>query len=213
LLRRGVSVALALGAILVTLLAGAHPAAAASDPTLITITGDSLAVPVNVRNENRPDVFRVLLKQLGWMRGASGTPMKIDQAKLGPKFTVTIAGVNGAEQVYDVYPLARGGPRAFRPAAQPAGKTSDAWFFLALGLPDVLGAAGVPLADAPAADPGVERMDTAQDSTSVNLHALTQQVRSALVTSVMTSVAALILLFGAARFSRARYRRRTSTSV
>ncbi len=210
--RRLGAAALALGAVLVALLIGAQPAAAASSPTLITIAGDSLAKPINVSADARPDVFAALLKQLGWMQGATGTPMKIDQQKLGPKFTVTVAGAGGAEQLYDVYPVAAGGPRAFRPAAQPLGKSSDAWFFVAVGLPDLLTAAGVDLGEALVADPGMEPL-TADESTGhgVDVKALGAQLQLALATSVLTSVGALVVLFGAARFSRRRYRRRTST--
>jgi len=49
------------------------------------------------------------------------------------------------------------------------------------------------------------------ESVSLNVRGLLLQLRTVVLTSVGTCVAALLLLFGAARFSRARYRRRTTS--
>jgi hypothetical protein len=49
------------------------------------------------------------------------------------------------------------------------------------------------------------------ESVSLNVRGVLLQLRTVVLTSVGTSVGALLLLFGAARFSRARYRRRTSS--
>ena len=62
-------------------------------------------------------------------------------------------------QTYEVYPRAKGGPKAFRPAGQPLGKTSDAWFYVSMSVPELLHAAGVPLTDGP--NVGLEYQDPA----------------------------------------------------
>src|SRR4051812_114302 len=146
-LRRAAAAAAALGIVATALLVTGSPAQAAGNPTLITIAGGDLAAPIAVPSDGKPDLFNALLRQLAWMQGAVGTPMAIDASKLGSKYTVTLSAGADAAQVYDIYPAAVGGPRAFRPAAQPQAKSTDAWFYAAISLPDVLRAAGVPLLD------------------------------------------------------------------
>ena len=48
-------------------------------------------------------------------------------------------------QVYELYPLAAGGPRAHRPAKQPSGKKADGWFYGRLTMSETLRVSGVPL--------------------------------------------------------------------
>ena len=51
---------------------------------------------------------------------------------------------------YDLYPLATGGAKAFRPAVQPdKRKSTAAWFLGRLGMSETLRAAGVPLPERP----------------------------------------------------------------
>jgi len=213
LARRGGALAVTVLAALLALLGAGSPASAASGPTLITIAGDSLRTPIALHSDGQADLFNALLRQLSWMQGAAGTPMKVDQGTLGHKFTVTVAAAGSPVQVYDIYPEATGGPRAFRPAAQPQGKSSDAWFYAAVSLPSVLRAAGVPLSDTGIAGPDHENYGSTvtTESVSLNARSLLTQLRTVVLTSVGTSVGALLLLFGAARFSRARYRRRASS--
>ncbi len=218
LLRRAGAAVLALGTVLAALLLTGAPAAAANAPTLITITGTNVGIPVMVHSDTQADLFNELLKQLSWMQGATGTPMQVKQETLGTKYTATISAGGDAVQVYDLYPEAVGGPRAFRPAAQPTGKSSDGWFYASVSLPDVLHAAGVSIANSDTQiglqQAGLEGVDigttTQATSLRVNLRGELAQLKTAMLSSVATSFGALVLLFGAARFSRYRYRRRAS---
>jgi hypothetical protein len=98
-------------------------------------------------------MFNALLRQVSWMAGQPGDPISPDPAKLGPAFTLTVFVGTAANQVYDMYPQAPGGPRAHRPAAQPLGKVGEAWFYASVAMPDTLAAAGVPLARPSASGP------------------------------------------------------------
>jgi hypothetical protein len=211
---------LATALLLAALLVSGSPASAAGDPTLITINGGDLGAPVAVHSDSQPDLFTSLLRQVSWMQGAVGTPMAIDEAKLGAKYTVTVSTGAAPAQVYDLYPAAGGGPRAHRPAAQPSGTTADAWFYAPLSLPDVLRSAGVQVADTAlggdATDQDLQQASlhggtgTEANSVKVNFRNVLGPMKTAVLTSVGTSLAALLLLFAAARFSRYRYRRRIS---
>ena len=118
-------------------------------PTSIAITGDGLTDPLAVRADADPDVFAAVLDQVSWLQGDGGTTAP-KAADLGPKYTVVVHVGDAAKQTYDLYPQAKGGPRAFRPAKQPDGrKTSAAWFFGRLTMPETLRAAGVPLPEQP----------------------------------------------------------------
>ncbi len=207
---------LCLGTVLVALFLVAAPANAANAPTLITISGTLVKTPVTVHAETQADLFNEMLRQLSWMQTAAGTPMQIATNQLGPKYTVTISAAGDPEQVYDLYPVATGGPRAFRPAAQPLGKSSDAWFYASLSLPSLLRSAGV-AAFGDASDfqeAGLSGDDAAPVAATsairVNLRAEVTQLKAALLSSAATVVLAMVVLAGAARFSRYRYRRRTS---
>lgn len=118
-------------------------------PNAVTVTGTGMPRPVTVRNDTDPVLFAALLDQVSWLTGTGhgGSPAAAD---LGPKYTVTVLINNAPARTYDLYPLASGGPRAFRPAKQP-GKRSvpTAWFFGRLTMPEALQAAGAPLSDLP----------------------------------------------------------------
>ncbi|MGI5214156.1 hypothetical protein [Plantactinospora sp. CA-290183] len=119
--------------------------AAKPRPTLITLTGTDLAAPRAVRLDADPELFAAVLDQVSWLQG-SGHTTAPKAADLGPKYTVVVHVGDAAKQSYDLYPLAKGGPRAFRPAKQPGGrKTSAAWFFGRLTMAETLRAAGAPL--------------------------------------------------------------------
>lgn len=128
------------------LLTSAASAAPANTPSAITIAGDGLAQPIAVQAAAKPELFGALYSQVSWLsgKGQSSSP-KPD--KLGPKYTVTVYVGDAAKQVYDLYPMATGGPRAFRPAKQPdkKAKTTAAWFYGRLTMSETLRAAGVPL--------------------------------------------------------------------
>lgn len=124
--------------------ATAAHAAPPPGPTSVTITGEGTG-PLTVSAETDAELFHAILDQVSWLRddGHTGSPKARD---LGPKYTVVVL-VNGvAKQTYDLYPLADGGPRAFRPAKQPdLRKTTAAWFFGRLNMSETLRAAGMPL--------------------------------------------------------------------
>ncbi len=125
----------------------AHAAPAA--PTSITITGTGLDQPLTLEAEASPDLFAAVIDQVSWLqgKGQSAAPKPTD---LGPKYAVVVHVEDVAKQTYELYPLAKGGPRAFRPANQPGQrKTTSAWFFGRLSMPETLRAAGVPLTDQP----------------------------------------------------------------
>jgi hypothetical protein len=120
--------------------------ASAAGPTAITITGPGLSAPMTVKSGTQPDVFSVLWRQVNWMADRPGQTNAPKASKQGPKYTVVVMVKNAARQTYDLYPLAEGGPRAFRPAKQPDQRaTTSAWFFGRLNMSEALRAAGVPL--------------------------------------------------------------------
>ncbi|MEV4625455.1 hypothetical protein AB0J90_04095 [Micromonospora sp. NPDC049523] len=125
----------------------ATPAAAAPAPApnSVTITGDGVAAPLIIRAEGDQEIFAAVLDQVGWLRGTGQTSSPA-AGDLGPKYIVTVLIDDVPKQTYDLYPLAKGGPRAFRPTKQPDGSTvSPAWFFGRLSMNETLQAAGVPL--------------------------------------------------------------------
>ena len=116
-------------------------------PTSVTISGDGILDPLTVRADSQPEMFSALLDQVDWLvgRGQTHAPKT---AALGPKYTLVVSVRDVAKHTYDLYPLAAGGPRAFRPAKQPdQQETTDAWFFGRLSMPETLRAAGIPLAE------------------------------------------------------------------
>jgi hypothetical protein len=141
--RRMVAGGLLLGLLALTL--AASPAAAAG-PTSVTIQGEGLPTPLDVRADADPELFAAVLSQVAWMATRTGHTGPQAPSKLGPKYTLVVFVKDAARQKYDLYPLAQGGPRAFRPAKQPdKRKTSAAWFFGRLNMSETLRIAGVPL--------------------------------------------------------------------
>ena len=133
-----------LAALAVPLVAAA-PASAAG-PTSVTITGEGMSGPLTVRAKTSPELFNAVLSQVSWLSSRPGQTTAPEAAKQGPKFTVVVFVNDRAKQTYDLYPLAQGGPRAFRPAKQPdLRSTTSAWFFGRLNMSETLRAAGVPL--------------------------------------------------------------------
>jgi hypothetical protein len=189
----------------------AAPAHAADGPTAIAIAGPGLSEPVALDATNQPDLFNRLLHQVSWMAGGSGDPAKPDPAALGPKYVLTVLSNDKPVQAYEVYPRATGGPKAFRPATQPQGKSSDAWFHVSVSVPELLHAAGVPVTDGKT---GLEYQDPAgyipavvsnDNQPLVNLKQLVQAQRNTLVAWVGGALVVLALVVLAARRSRQRY--------
>jgi len=145
--RRAVLGGLALAAMSVPLFAS--PAAAVNF-TSITIRGEGLPTPLEVRNDADPELFNGLLSQVGWLANRAGQAARPAPDKAGPKYTVIVYVKDKAKQQYDLYPLAAGGPRVFRPAKQPDRRaTTSAWFFGRLNMSETLRGAGVPLPQRP----------------------------------------------------------------
>src|SRR3712207_4168166 len=101
---------------------------AAPKPDAVTITGKGID-DIKVAAADRPEVFQLLLSEVSWLANATPQTAAPKSSKLGPRYTLTILVKNKPHQVYEMYPLASGGPRAHRPAKQPSGKKADGWFY------------------------------------------------------------------------------------
>jgi len=112
----------------------------------VQITGNGLANPIIISSDRDPARQDALRGELTYLTGQGGVSTTLPPEKLGPKLTVILATDGKATEQYDLYPLAVGGPRAFRPAQQPDGRqVGEAWFYGRLSMPGTLQAAGVPL--------------------------------------------------------------------
>ncbi|HET9517474.1 MAG TPA: hypothetical protein VFO77_07115 [Actinoplanes sp.] len=130
----------------------AAPAAAPTkeqQPSAIKISGKDLATPLVVQSKTQPEAFRSLLSQFGWLSTAAPQTTAPAADRLGPKYTVVVLVKDDEQQVYDVYPLAAGGPRAHRPQKQPGGKTTAGWFYGRLTMSEAMRLGGVPLPPKP----------------------------------------------------------------
>jgi len=137
-------------------LAGAAPAwAQASAVDQITITGIDLSEPLEVRADDRPELCARLRSEVAWLVGRRGDAPEPEPDALGPQYTLVVHVEGQPRHRFHLYPLASGGPRAFRPVEQPGDRTAnEGWFFGRLSMPDSLAAAGVPLTGDPAAPGG-----------------------------------------------------------
>ena len=118
-------------------------------PTAVQITGKFPGEKLTVQQAERPELFQQLMTEVGWLATTAPTTSKPKADKLGPKFTVTVLIKDKASQVYDLYPNAAGGPRAYRPQKQPSGKKTPGWFYGRLTMSESLRLSGVPLKEKP----------------------------------------------------------------
>jgi hypothetical protein len=118
-------------------------------PTGVQIAGKFPGGKLTVQAAERPDLFKRLLNEVSWLATTTPTTSKPAADKLGPKFTVTVLIKDKANQTYDLYPNAAGGPRAYRPAKQPTGKKAAGWFYGRLTMSESLRVSGVPLKEKP----------------------------------------------------------------
>jgi hypothetical protein len=136
-------------AVAVALSFGAAPAAQAapkeSKPTAVEIKGKNITDPIVVQQAAQPRMFEVLLTEVDWLAAARPQTSAPKGDKLGDKYTLTILVKDAPSLVYDLYPQAAGGPRAFRPAKQPSGKKAAGWFYGRLSMPESLRLSGAPL--------------------------------------------------------------------
>lgn len=114
-------------------------------PNAVSVSGNGMPKPLTVRAKSDPLLFASLLDQVSWLnnvdRGNSTAA-----ADLGPRYNLTLLVNDRPTHLYVLYPLASGGPRAFRPAKQPDSRTVPAaWFFGRLTMAETLRAAGVPV--------------------------------------------------------------------
>lgn len=191
---------------------GGTPAQAAPRPpapNAITVSGAGMPKPVTVRANADPLLFAALLDQVSWLTGTGhrATPAGV---KLGPKYTVTVLVNNAPTRIYDLYPLASGGPRAYRPSKQPGGHTvPGAWFFGRLTMPEALQAAGAPLASWSGAGSGggagARIMAERADARDQGVDALLGQFRGLL----LLNVGVMLLITGALGGIALLVRRRT----
>jgi hypothetical protein len=130
----------------VVVVVGAAPVAASAGPKVnaISISGKEIK-DLKVRADDRADVFQLLLSEVSWLAKATPQTSAPKSRQLGPKYTLSVLVKDKPHQVYDLYPLAAGGPRAHRPAKQPSGKVTDGWFYGRLTMPESLRLGGVPL--------------------------------------------------------------------
>lgn len=124
----------------------ASPAYAAAAPTAVTLEGPGLVQQLTIRpTDGDPKLFRRLLSEVDWLAGRPSNMANPDPAKLGPKYQVVVFVDGAADQAYEIYPLAIGGPKVFRPAQQPKRKGTAAWLYGRVSMPETLLAVGVPL--------------------------------------------------------------------
>jgi hypothetical protein len=121
-------------------------ASAAPKPNAIQIVGAGLpGGKVVIAAQSRPQLFQIMMNEVGWLAAARPSASAPKRGTLGSKYTVTILIKNAPQAVYDLYPLAKGGPRAHRAAKQPTGKKADGWFFGRLTMSEALRLSGAPL--------------------------------------------------------------------
>ncbi|MFC8847153.1 MULTISPECIES: hypothetical protein [unclassified Micromonospora] len=115
-------------------------------PAGVDITGEGLTEPLRLRATAHPVEVVAVVDQVSWL-GRTGAASGPKPADLGPKYTVVVLVGEIATQTYDLYPLAKGGPRVYRPAKQPdpARKEKAGWFLGRLSMSETLRTVGVPL--------------------------------------------------------------------
>ncbi|WP_328466673.1 hypothetical protein OHA21_46905 [Actinoplanes sp. NBC_00393] len=136
-------------AVAVVLAFGVMPAAHAAPkpavPTAAELTGKGISKAIVIRQDDNPGLFQMLYDEVSWLPSEQPQTSAPNAAKLGPKYTVRLLVKDAPHQVYDLYPLAAGGPRAYRPAKQPSGKKTAGWFFGRLSMSESLRLSGAPL--------------------------------------------------------------------
>jgi hypothetical protein len=135
-----------------TVVTGPAPALAADEELEhITVTGIDIAEELVIRAEERPELCASLYSEVDWLVGRKGdTREPEDPETLGAQYTLVVHIDGEPRHRFHLYPLAEGGPKAFRPAEQPGDRTvKEAWFHGRLSMPRTLGAAGVPLTGDP----------------------------------------------------------------
>jgi hypothetical protein len=111
----------------------------------VDITGEGLSQPLQLRADTHPAEVNAVIDQVSWL-AKTGQQRGPEAQDLGPKYTVVVLTAGVAKKTYDLYPLAKGGPRIYRPAKQPdLSKTRAGWFLGRLNMSETLRFVGVPL--------------------------------------------------------------------
>jgi hypothetical protein len=134
-----------------TVFAGGTAALADGDLSQVTITSIDLTEELVVTREDRPELCASLYREVNWLVGRDGDAREPEDAEsLGVQYTMEVYIDGEARHRFHLYPLAEGGPKAFRPAEQPGDRNVDeAWFHGRLSMPRTLSEAGVPLTGVP----------------------------------------------------------------
>ncbi|MPZ26219.1 MAG: hypothetical protein GEV12_07135 [Micromonosporaceae bacterium] len=133
----------------------AGPAVAQAVADRVTITGIDLAEPLEVVAAEQPELCAALHQEVDWLIEPDGDSPEPELDALGPQYTLVVHIDGVPRHRFHLYPLAEGGPRAFRPVEQPGDRTIDeGWFYGRLSMPDTLRAAGAPLTGDPATGGG-----------------------------------------------------------
>ncbi|WP_431943836.1 hypothetical protein [Micromonospora marina] len=128
-----------------TVTAQAAPKPKAAVPTGVDISGERLDAPLKLRSDTSPNEVNLLVDQVRWL-GTTGQLRGPAAKDLGPKYTVVVLVAAGPQRTYDLFPLAKGGPRIYRPGKQPdQSSTRAGWFFGRLNMPETLRSVGVPM--------------------------------------------------------------------
>jgi hypothetical protein len=150
-----VAATVAVGAGLAVPLPAGVAAAQSGEVDLVTLSGIDLAQPLVVRAAEQPELCAALYDEVGWLVGRDGDAAEPDPDTLGPQYTLVVNVEDEARHRFHLFPLAQGGPRAFRPVEQPGDRTAEeGWFYGRLSMPDTLRSAGAPLTGDPATGGG-----------------------------------------------------------
>ncbi len=143
------------GAAMTLPLATASAGTMADPIKVIEITGEGIDTAIQLASDKDKARFNVVFSEVSWLAGQRSVTSSPAPDRLGPKYTLVILTDGKATDTYDLYPQAAGGPRAFRPDAQPDGrKVGAGWFYGRLSMPTTLINVGVPLTGVPG-DPGI----------------------------------------------------------
>lgn len=128
----------------------AAPPAYAEGVEQVTLTGKGLSEPLEVRAEEAPDRCAALYREVSFLIGEDPDADEPEPGTLGPGYTL-VTHVDGKERHrFELYPLAEGGPRVYRPEEQPGDrKVKGGWFHGRLSMPETLAAVGLPLEGVP----------------------------------------------------------------
>jgi hypothetical protein len=188
------------------LTAGPAPALAVADNELeqITITGVDIPDELVVRAKERPELCAALYNEVDWLIGRKAdTREPEDPETLGAQYTLVVHIDGEPRHRFHLYPLAEGGPKAFRPAEQPGDRTvREAWFHARLSLRNTLSTAGVPLTGEPVpagggtGGGGAEPAPQATDEPERSMFAFLDEWREGMLLTAAVVVAVVVGLGG-----------------